>query len=78
MSYVTGNPAPSSRIVRQLRTMAEEKGMITDEKRGWLMLAADRIEDLEERVAIMEEGNGKTFTEEQMSFPYGGENNEKC
>ena len=85
MSYITGTPASVRRIVRNLREMAEARGVITDEKRGWIMLAADRLEDLEERmemaderIAIMEEGNGKTaYGEEQLSFLGGGDEHEK-
>ena len=35
-----------------------------------------RLEDIEERIDIMEEGNGKQYGEREMEFPVGGENNE--
>lgn len=59
-----GNPTPSSTLVHKLRLMADAGGMLTRDRIRVLMESADRIEDLDERIAIMaEEGNA--------DFPYG-------
>lgn len=34
------------------------------------------LEDLDERISIMEEANGRQYREEDLEFPVGGENNE--
>ena len=66
-----GNPTPSSMLVHKLRLMADAGGMLTKDRIRVLIESADRIEDLDERIAIMTE-------EGSTDFPYGGEEqNEK-
>lgn len=36
----------------------------------------DALAIVEERIAIMEEGNGKQYTEKELIFPFGGEKDE--
>ena len=55
MNKVSGNPMPTDKIVSRLRLMAGAGGMLTRDRLMTVTLAADRLEDLEERVAIMTE-----------------------
>ena len=69
---VSGNPIPTDKIISRLRLMAGAGGMLTRDRLLTCTLAADRLEDLEERVAIMTEqenaGNAN-----KIDFPiYGG------
>ena len=53
-------PLKPETIVHRLRLMAESGGVITRDRRNVIIEAADMIEDLEERIAIMMEGNNMT------------------
>ena len=67
MDHVSGNPTSTDKLVYRLRLMADAGGMITRDRKKTIMEAADRLDDLDERVAIMMEGNNL----------YGGEADEK-
>ena len=67
MSNVSGNPVSTNTLVYRLRLMADSGGMITRDRKKTIIEAADRLEDLDERVAIMIDGNNM----------YGGEANEE-
>lgn len=54
---VSGNPTPTNTIIYRLRLMAGAGGMLTRDRLRTVAEAADRLEELDERVAIMEEGN---------------------
>ena len=60
MNKISGNPTPTSKLVYRLRLMAEAGGMLTRDRIRTLIESADRLDDLDERVAIMEEGNNLT------------------
>ena len=48
-------PLKTDQIVRRLRLMAEAGGLITRDRRDVIIQAADKIEELVERIAIMTE-----------------------
>lgn len=50
---------PTLQLIRRLRLMADAGGMLTKDRIEVVNQAADRIERLDERVAIMEEGRGE-------------------
>lgn len=72
MNKVSGNPMPTDKIVSRLRLMAGAGGMLTRDRLLTCTLAADRLEDLEERVAIMTEQDN-AGNANKIDFPiYGG------
>lgn len=52
-----GQPVPTDKLIHKLRLMADAGGMLTRDRVRTVIEAADRLEELDERVAIMEEGN---------------------
>ena len=68
MSKVSGNPIPTDKLIYRLRLMAGAGGMLTRDRLKTITQAADRLEDYDERIAIMLEGNNITP---------GGDANEK-
>ena len=50
-------PIPTLQLIRRLRLMADSGGMLTRDRIDAVRQAADRLEDLDERVAIMSETN---------------------
>ena len=72
MSNVSGNPMQTDKIVSRLRLMAGTGGMLTRDRLLTCALAADRLEELEERIAIMtEQENAENVG--KIDFPiYGG------
>lgn len=72
MNKVSGNPIPTDKIVSRLRLMAGAGGMLTRDRLITCTLAADRLEELEERIAIMtEQENAGNVS--KIDFPiYGG------
>ena len=48
-------PLKTDQIVRRLRLMAEAGGLITRDRRDVIIQAADKIDELAERIAIMTE-----------------------
>lgn len=57
MSKGLGTRTPTNTIIHRLRLMADAGGVLTRDRKITVMDAADRLEELDERVAIMEEGN---------------------
>lgn len=55
--------------------MADAGGMLSRDRMRTVIEAADRLEELDERVAIMHEGNNMPGG--NMTFRFGGEDNEK-
>lgn len=49
----------TNELIRRLRLMADTGGMLTKDRLEAVRQAADRLEDLDERVAIMSESNGE-------------------
>ena len=70
-----GNPTPTDKLIHRLRLMADAGGMLTRDRLRTVIEAADRLEDLDERVAIMAEGN--KLPGGNLEFRFGGENNEE-
>ena len=72
MNKVSGNPMPTNKMVYRLRLFADAGGNLTRDRRELIIQAADRLEDLEERVAIMtEQENAENAN--KIDFPiYGG------
>lgn len=52
---VSGNPTPTSTLISRLRLMAGAGGMLTRDRLKIITEAADRLEDYDERIAIMSE-----------------------
>lgn len=50
-----GNPTPTHVLVHRLRLMADAGGVLTRDRIKTIIEAADRLEDLDERIAIMSE-----------------------
>ena len=48
-------PLSTDKLIHRLRLMAESGGMITRDRRNVIIEAADMLEELDERVAIMTE-----------------------
>jgi hypothetical protein len=55
MSKVSGNPIPTNILISRLRLMAGAGGMLTRDRIKTISDAADRLEDYDERIAIMYE-----------------------
>ena len=55
MSKGIGTPTPTNILIRHLRLMADAGGMLTRNRIRDVIEAADRLEELDERVAIMSE-----------------------
>ena len=72
MSKVSGNPMPTGTMVHRLRLFADAGGNLTRDRRDLVIMAADRLEELDERVSIMtEQENAKNVS--KIDFPiYGG------
>lgn len=72
MSNVSGNPMPTETMVHRLRLFADAGGMLTRDRRDLIIQTADRLEELDERVAIMtEQENAENIG--KIEFPiYGG------
>ena len=64
MNKVSGNPISTMEIVRRLRLMAGAGGRLSRDRLITVTQAADRLEDYDERIAIMLEGNNITGGEE--------------
>ena len=72
MSKVSGNPIPTETMVHRLRLFADAGGNLTRDRRDLIIRAADRLEELDERIAIMtEQENAENVG--KIDFPiYGG------
>ena len=57
MGRISGNPTPTDELIRRLRLMACAGGMLSRDRLRTVSEAADRLEDYDERIAIMIEGN---------------------
>lgn len=55
MTKGLGQRTPTTTIIRHLRIMADAGGMLTRNRLKDIIEAADRLEELDERVAIMSE-----------------------
>ncbi len=55
-----GNPIATQELIRRLRLMAGAGGMLTKDRLRTVAQAADRLEDYDERISIMLEGNNLT------------------
>lgn len=52
-----GQRTPTSKLIHKLRLMADAGGVLTRDRLRVVIEAADRLEELDERVAIMMEGS---------------------
>ena len=59
-----GNPVSTDVLIRRLRLMASAGGMLTRDRLKTITAAADRLEDYDERIAIMSEPHGGDAHEE--------------
>lgn len=64
MNKISGNPTPTNKLVSRLRLMAGAGGMLTRDRLRTVSEAADRLEDYDERIAIMLEENNLIGGEE--------------
>lgn len=72
MSNVSGNPMPTETMVHRLRLFADAGGNLTRDRRDLIIQVADRLEELDERVAIMAEAENAENVG-KIDFPiYGG------
>ena len=55
MSKPSGNPISTDKLIYRLRLMASSGGMLTRDRLRTVSEAADRLEDYDERIAIMSE-----------------------
>ena len=55
MNKPSGNPTPTLKLISRLRLMAGAGGMLTRDRLKTISEAADRLEDYDERIAIMYE-----------------------
>lgn len=54
-SNPSGNPIPTGILISRLRLMASAGGMLTRDRLRTVTQTADRLEDYDERIAIMYE-----------------------
>lgn len=71
MSHVSGNPTPTTKLIYRLRLMADSGGMLTRDRIRVVMESADRLEQLDERIAIMSEH--EPLQDGALDFPTGGD-----
>lgn len=57
-----GQPTPTTQLIHRLRLMADAGGMLTRDRIRTIIESADRLEDLDERIAIMAEGNNTSLS----------------
>lgn len=55
MAKGISTPTPTNTLIHKLRLMADAGGMLTRDRIRVIIESADRMEDLDERVAIMSE-----------------------
>jgi len=55
MAKGIGQPVPTDKLIHRLRLMADAGGMLTRDRTRTIIEAADRLEQLDERIAIMME-----------------------
>ena len=70
---VSGNPTPTDTLIHRLRLMAGSGGILTRDRIKTVVESADRLEELDERIAIMMEGNNLNTN---INFNFGGNANE--
>lgn len=56
-----GTPTPTTKLVHRLRLMADSGGMLSRDRIKTIIESADRLEDLDERIAIMSESGDPSF-----------------
>ena len=56
-----GTRTPTDKLIHRLRLMADSGGMLTKNRIRDIIESADRMEELDERVAIMSETEGQGF-----------------
>ena len=60
MSKGLGQPTPTEKLIHRLRLMADAGGVLTRDRVKTIIEAADRLEDLDERIAIITETEVKS------------------
>ena len=60
MTKGLGERTKTDTLIHRLRLMADSGGILTKDRIRTVMEAADRLEELDERVAIMSETGGDT------------------
>ena len=61
-----GQPTPTNTLIHRLRLMADAGGVLTRDRIRTIIEAADRLEDLDERVAIMYESTNTSLTQDMF------------
>lgn len=56
-----GQRTPTTKLINRLRSIADAGGVLTRDRLRILIESADRLEELDERVAIMSETECKTL-----------------
>ena len=62
-----GQPTPTTKLIHLLRFMADAGGLLTRDRIRTIIESADRLEELDERVAIMMEGTDTSL--DNTMFP---------
>ena len=53
MKHNLGQPTPTTTLIHRLRLMADAGGVLTKDRIRTIIETADRLEDFDERIAIM-------------------------
>ena len=75
MSSKLGTRTPTNTLIHRLRLMADSGGMISRDRMRTIIEAADRIEEFDERIAMMTEH--EPVTDNDLAFPPGGDTHEE-
>ena len=62
MAQKLGQRTPTNTLIHRLRLMADAGGVLTRDRLRTIVESADRLEELDERVAIMAEGNNTSLS----------------
>ena len=65
MSKGQGTPTPTVKLIHRLRLMADAGGMLSRDRIKTVIESADRLEELDERIAIMSESGDTSFPIEE-------------
>lgn len=68
MSNKLGQPTHTTALIHRLRLMADSGGMLTRDRIKTIIESADRLEELDERVAIMTED--EPLPDHAHDFPF--------
>jgi len=72
-----GQRTPTEKLINRLRAIADAGGMLTRDRLRILIESADRLEELDERVAIMSETHDEGFNTFNEIVRPGGDRHEE-